>query len=302
MSEPSRITIISPDGDAIDVSGPDAGRQGITLAAGQVQGLYNAPVISEWNRFRRERGGRMAGIERPFRDVNLGFHVHGDDSAGYAALDDLLESMFPFELDPWDPGAKLAQIVVEADELRVLHVQQHTQRDFDPDFDPLYEEYANPIYRLRAGQPMWESRPEVTSWQTGSTSGSGTITVSNPTDQVMYQTWVLTRGTWTIPDVSWTGPKHKRVPGGEFGDRTITLQPVTSGVRISLDPMQLMIADWAGENVLAQVGGGWWFMHEIPPHTPRTELPISVTGAPAGGARAELHQPRLWSKPWGGYL
>lgn len=295
------ITIYGPDGQRLDVSGPNAGRQGIILSAGQVQGLYNAPKSGEWGRFRIERGGRMKGLDQPYRDVSLGFDVFGDDHPrGYVYLDSLLESMFPFELDEWDPEADLARIVVKDKSPRVLRVQQHTERDFDPDFDPIYEEYANPIYRLRAGQPLWESKPAMTVFQSGAESASGFIEVSNPTDSLMFQTWVLTRGTWTIPDVSWVGKKRKRVPGGEFGDRMIPLQPVTSGLKASLDPMELMMADWAGENVLAQVGGGYWLMHEIPPYTPKTLLPISYTGAPAGGARAELHQPRLWDKPWGG--
>ncbi|SDT94198.1 hypothetical protein SAMN04488548_13117 [Gordonia westfalica] len=44
---------------------------------------------------------------------------------------------------------------------------------------------------------------------------------------------------------------------------------------------------------------GQWIIHDIPPYTPPTLLPISYTNAPAGGARAELHQPRLWTRPVG---
>ena len=93
-----------------------------------------------------------------------------------------------------------------------------------------------------------------------------------------------------------------RAPGGEHAARTVTVDVKADmgGVRISLDPAQRMVADLAGTNVLGRgVTGNQFFVHEIPPYTPVTELPIAVSGAPAGGARAELHQPRLWSRPWG---
>ena len=83
----------------------------------------------------------------------------------------------------------------------------------------------------------------------------------------------------------------------------IPLKPVTSThgtLTIQLDPMHVMMQSANGTNVMGEVGGGYYFMHTIPPHTPKTQLPISVTGAPAGGARAELHQPRLWSNFYGG--
>ncbi|MBM4508936.1 hypothetical protein GS421_03240 [Rhodococcus hoagii] len=130
--------------------------------------------------------------------------------------------------------------------------------------------------------------PDVTHWETSGTSGSGTITVSNPTDVEMFQTWVLTRGTWTVPDVSWTGRPRRRTPGGLYGSRSIPLKPVTSThgtLTIQLDPMHVMMQSANGTNVMGEVGGGYYFMHTIPPHTPKTQLPISVTGAPAGGAR-----------------
>lgn len=302
MTDGVDVTIYGPDGQRLDVAGTNAGRQDDSLAAGQVQGLHDAPVTSEWGKFRREVGGRIKGVERSWRDLSLGFHVFGDDHPrGYVYLDSLLEGMFPFELDAWDQDADLARIVVKDRQPRVLRVQQHTNRDFDPDFDPVRDEYANPIYRLRAGQPNWESKPIAPFFQSGGESGSGFIEVHNPTPLPMCQTWVLTRAAqWRIPDFSWVGKPRKRRPGGEFADRIVPLQPVTSGVKISLDPSKLMISDWAGTNVLAQVGGGYWFMHEIPPYTQKQLIPISYTGAPAGGARAELHQPRFWPKPYGG--
>lgn len=298
------ITLLGADGTRLDVSGRNAGRQGIILAAGQVQGIYDAPITREWSSAAREIGGRPKGTSYDVRDLILGFHVFGDDDPrGYEWLDSTLRKCFTTEVDKWDPNEKLCRVYIKSKrDHRVLHVSLNDVVNFTPDMDPTIDEYGNPQYPLRAGQPMWEGKKQVTSWQTTASSDSGFIEVSNPTDRPLLQTWILTRGTWTIPDPSWTGPKGKRVLGGEFPTRALPLKPIDSvhaGARINLDPMKLMVESWSGTNLLGELAGERFFMHEIPPYTPKTLLPISVSGAPSGGARAELHQRRFWSRPWG---
>lgn len=292
-------------GPEVIVAGPRAGESGIVLGEGQVQGIYHAPQDVEWKRARRQRGGSFAAIDTPYRDMQLGFHVADGRGWSWEEADSLLRSCFTYHLDPWWPGDTLARLAVAAgDEYRTLSVQMYEEPEFAPDVDPDELGYGNVFYKLRAAQPFWESETDVTWFETSGGSGSGSIMVSNPTDVEMYQRWVLTPGTWTIPDVSWTGAPRKRVPGGKYGSRSIPLKPVTSvhgGLVADLDPMRVMMQSRTGVNVMGEVGGGYFFMHTIPPHTPPTELPISVTGAPAGGARAELHQPRLWSNFVGGY-
>lgn len=305
------ITIIGADGTRLDVAGRNAGRQGIILAAGQVKGIHDAPITTEWASAATEVGGRSKGTSYPVRDITLGFHAFGDDpyndgpALGIEELDPILRKCFTSELDPWDPTEKLARIFAKSKrDLRMLSVQMSDTVVFDPDFDPTLDDidYTNPQYLLRAGQPMWAGKKRITKWKTTGTSGEGFISVSNPTDQPMNQTWVLTRGTWTISDTSWLGPKGARKPDGEYKDRVLKLNPIDAvhgGARINLDPMKLMAESWSGTNILGEILDDQFFMHEIPPYTPETLLPIKVTGAPAGGALAELHQPRLWSRPWG---
>ena len=288
-------------GDTGIVSGRGAADLGFEFGKKQVSGLYHAPVDTEWTSARRQRGASLKGIENPARDMTIGFHVYADRDNPFEEVEDRLRSMFTYRLDPWWPDDELAKFVVESDDgERELHVQMYDEPELAPDLDPTLLQYVNVFYKLRAAQPFWESKTVVTSWETSGTSGSGTIEVSNPTDVPMYQRWVLTQGTWTVADHAWTGQPRKRVPADT---RTITLKPVTAAMGalvIDLDPMRIMMADHAGTNIMGTVGGGYYFIHEIPSHTPPTQLPISVTGAPSGGARAELHQPRLWTMPWGG--
>ncbi len=299
------VTILGAGGGPeLHVGGDGAGAEKIRLGKGQVENFYHAPTTTEWKRARRQRGGSFAGLENPYRDMQLGFRTYGSQGQRWQETDDLLRSCFTYHLDPWWPGDTLARIAVENDDdTRTLSVQMFEEPSFAPEISPDRLQYGNIFYKLRAAQPFWESKTIVTDWETAGTSGSGTIAVSNPTDVEMFQMWVLTPGTWTVPDVSWTGAPRKRVPGGAYGTRTIPLKPVTTAMgtlTIQLDPMHVMMQSANGINVMGSVGGGYYFMHTIPPHTPETLLPISVTAAPVGGARAELHQPRLWSNCHGG--
>lgn len=301
------IWAIGADGTRLDLSGHKAGLQGILLAAGQVQGIYKAPIRTEYKRAARQRGGKLTSVSAPFRDLALGFHLFGDENPrGFEWLDGVLDRCFPEAPDEVDLEELSGRLVVRSKrDIRRLFVRQYDDQDFDPEMDPTDEDeqYGNPILKLRAEQPYWEGRKEVTHWQTDQTSDTGHIEVSNPTSVEMYQCWVLTLGKWTIPDPSWTGAKGRREPGGAHGARVVSLKnidPVHAGARINYDPMRLMVESWSGTNLLGEIGGQDFFVHRIPPYTPKTLLPIKVENAPAGGARAELHQPRLWPKPWGG--
>ncbi len=146
------ITIIGADGTRLDVAGRNAGRQGIILAAGQVKGIHDAPITTEWASAATEVGGRSKGTSYPVRDITLGFHAFGDDpyndgpALGIEELDPILRKCFTSELDPWDPTEKLARIFAKSKrDLRMLSVQMSDTVVFDPDFDPTLDDidYTN---------------------------------------------------------------------------------------------------------------------------------------------------------------
>jgi hypothetical protein len=126
----------------------------------------------------------------------------------------------------------------------------------------------------------------------------------------MYQKWIGTRGQWVVPDVSWAGKKHHRAPGvskltkRDDSERSILMPVITEiqgGFTVDLDPGEIMVRDAHNTNILGQMPvPGMFFEYPIPPHTPETLLPVSVTGAPAGGAMLQCVQPRLWQWPIGG--
>lgn len=295
------IRIVGVNGDVVTTHGVGTAADGIWLAeAGLQHGLWRMPTETEWTSARRERGARHIGTTIPSADITLGFHVVGDS---IFEVEDRLDALFSFGLDPWDADARLARVEVETvDGVRWREVQRLEAPELMLEGDAEDQGYIGAVESLRAGSPAWRSADFVTEWETGSSSGAGAVEVWNPTPLPMFHTWVLTPGVWVLPDVSWVGSKGRRSPGGEFGGRsvTVTVTSAHGGARVNLDPMRLMIEALDGSNILGAAAGGYFFMHEIPPHTPRTTLPVSVSGA-SGGARVELHQPRHWTKPWGGY-
>ncbi|AHH22109.1 hypothetical protein NONO_c73530 [Nocardia nova SH22a] len=301
------------DGSVWHVHGEDKGAEGVWCGKDQVQGLFDPPVRTAWASGARQRGGRMRGRWFDPRDLDLGFHlVAARIPAGdQETLMSEFWRAFDYREDDYDWDAVLPRIQVISEKSdRFLEVQLRQNREFNPGIDPLIRQHANPSLPLRAGMPFWQEKPKISTWTTTGTSGAGTVTVSNPTPLPMYQKWILTRGNWTVPDRSWEGPAYHRVlgtskrTGRDDSARDILMAPITAvqgGATVDLDPEALMVRDAHGTNLLGQMPvPGRYFEYEVPPHTQPTELPISVTDAPAGGAMAQLVMPRMWPLPIGG--
>ena len=282
-----------------------AGRYtGVTLSEGGVQGLLDSPVETQWVED-TEMGVVFGGIRYLPRDMTLGFYL--DDAAGGEAEIGRLESDFRMDFaaqpDEWDDDFQHTQVVVESELSgeRRLTMQMREAPELKTERDPYTQQFYDVTYELRAPMPLWDSGKQVAVFEGSGTSGSGTILVSNPTDTPMRHTWVLTRGQWTLPDPSWRGKKGHRAPAGPYASRTLPLPLITAddqGVRITRERRKLVAMTFTGSNFQGRMDGKF-LMHDIPPYTPPTLLPISYTNAPAGGARAELHQPRLWTRPVG---
>lgn len=297
--------------------GDGAGMEGVWNAKGQVKGIYDSPVKTTWKSSAFQDGSTQKAVKRLHRDMTLGFHTIRTPHRSAEENESDLRSIFSYEIDEWDDDPEPTVLHVDTDVSgeRRLDILLHEEPEFEPEIDPIGQGHFNTIMKARAGQPDWyELDPETgmdytTQWPMpddpayGDTSASGFIEVYNPTDRPLRHKWILTRATWVIPDVSWKGPKRKRRIGGVFANRMIPLNPITAvqgGIVISLDGKDLQVRDHNYTNALpALLPNGQHFLHVIPPHTPRTMLPISYSGAPSGGAVAKLVQPRRWSRPWG---
>ncbi|MEV6321368.1 hypothetical protein AB0M45_09250 [Nocardia sp. NPDC051787] len=296
-----KIEIYGVDGSHWIINGPDIDRDVITLATSP-KGIYDAPVSTSYKASAFQRGATYQGKRYLKRDITFAVNIHGADPEEWEERDSAWRNAWDYELDAWDPDATLTKMQVTTDRAsRWLWLALDRNIEFESERDPRLLRKSIVPMAVTAAQPMWEEPTKVTAWETGQGAGEGLIEVSNPTDLEMAQKWVLTRGRWRLPDVSWRGKKYRRAPGGPYANRTLTmpmLGDVEGGARIDLDPIKLMARDLNGTNLIGRMGG-FHFMHRIPPRTPPTLLPVSVTDAPVGGARVELHQPRLWTRAWG---
>lgn len=283
--------------------GPFEGREGVHLAEGAVEGIYDAPVKTTWKTGAFQDGSRQKARKWLHRDMELGFHVGPTMGSSWEFNDSEFRRIFDYQDDPWevDPTPTVLEVETELSGVRKLDVLLYDAPVFSPSIDPTKNSHGFVVLKLRAGQPFWYEDDIITEFAETTASAAGTITVSNPTDQVMYQKWVLTRATWTLPDVSWEGMAGVRAPGGEHETRVIDGIKVTDtngGAVVDLDGQNLMFRDAHNTNLLAQMAGKF-FVYPIPPYTPETELPVEYTDAPSGGAMVRLVQPRRWSRPWG---
>lgn len=292
--------------------GDQAGIEGVWNGQGQVHGIYDAPRQTTWKSGAFQDGSEQKSVKNLHRDMTLGFHIVDTAQSSFEDNDSEFRGIFDYEVDEWDDNPEPTVLHIDTDKSgeRKLDLLMYDTPEFEPDVDPLDQQYGNLILKVRAGQPDWYETDPATGkdhrsvFQAGASSAEGFIEVYNPTDRPMKQKWILTRAAWNIPDVSWKGGKKNRRPGGEWANRVVPMNPITAvqgGIVISLDTAKdLMVRDHNYTNALpALLPTGQHFMHIIPPYTPKTLLPISYTDAPAGGAMAQLVQPRHWSRPWG---
>jgi hypothetical protein len=303
IGDPGILAIRIVRGDTVfHVHGENAGAEGVWLAAGQVHGIYEAPVKTTWKTGAFQEGSWQKATKWEHRDITLGFHIR-DTFSEYELNESLFRQIWAYELDPWevDPIPTTIEVETNLSGVRKLDVLMYEAPTFDPDLDPMVNQYGNHIFKLRAGQPFWYQDDYTDTMQSTSTLAEGGVTAVNPTDRIAYQKFVLTRGTWTLPDVQWVGSPGARVPGGPNYNRALSGIIVTDtngGAVADLDRQELMFRDANDTNILAQLAGKF-FNYAIPPYTPPTTLPVSYTAAPAGGAMVQLVVPQRWTRPWG---
>ncbi|QDP45180.1 minor tail protein [Gordonia phage Pons] len=310
-----KVTLTTPDGEEMVVHPEHEATHGVYLAEDQVKGdIIDAPVKTEWDSLALQEGGTQRGVDAEYRDIDMGFHVT-DNKISAEEADSMLRMMFDYEDDEWDPNP-IRQTRVDLEivggpftgSLRSLDVLMHDTPETELSRDPLFDQYTNPLYHFRAGQPMWYQPTVIKAFTwTGTGTINGFVEVENPTDRAMRHSWVVAAppgARVTLPDVSWVGPRGKRVIGGPDPTRTIPLPQITAahggGFRVTLERGKVMVEDKNGTNVMGQMPiPGKTFLYRIPPYTRKTLLPVKIENAPAGGGRIELRQPRLWSRPYG---
>lgn len=302
MVEGLEMALVGIDGSRWQVHGAGQGAQGAWLGAEQVQAIYDAPIDVQWTETAGGRGARPRRRRYPARDMVLGFHVNDEDQGPAGRRGAALALALGSEPYRWDPDRRLArmEITSELSGMRWLDFEATAAPDLVAALDPLAQRYSNTVFSLRAGEPLFASEPGLAVFETPLSAASGTVVLANPSNTPCEYTVELTPGIWTIPDVSWSGPAGQVAPGGKHAGRTITVEVLPEHVlaRLTRDRTQIPATAAGGANLVARQRGQF-LQFDLPAWLPPTELPVSVTGAPAGGARAEWTLPQFWTRPWG---
>ncbi len=284
------ITVTGVDGSQWTIAGQGRGREGVELATAP-SGLYDAPVTTIWNQTAFQAGSSFGGYRTNKRDVVFAVNIFQTAGQSWESVDSAWRKAWAYDRD--------ATLTITTDYgTRSLALRMSEQPDFKPEKDPHLKSWGKVVMTCTAGNPWWVESDVTSSWTaavdtTGGRIESGTVTVSNPTDQPMWLKWVCSApGKWTLPDFSW-------IPGDSHANRVITLPQVAAkqDLTVDTDPMEEMIVAADRSQVWAQMNGVS-FLHSVPPYTPATSVPVSVTFAPVR-ASVLVVQPRNWSRPWG---
>lgn len=276
--EAARITYTGPNGYEWVLSGPGMGEQGVELGR-KPRGLYSASGASIWNSGAFQEGATFEGMRWEPRDMVITAQIYGDNGDDWEATYARWVSSWHFD----KPGT--LSYTSPNGETRTLQVQLYEASQFEPDFDPRLNAYAEMVMTIRSARPWWESAPDFDLWRFDGKNFVGEVTVWNHTDRPLRLGWSLKGpARWVLPDPEIGGPdEHRtvRMPFQRVGwDVTVDTRPEARQVHCNQKANY-----WA-------LMGGQFFMHEIPPNTPPTKIQVFIDPLPV----IPFHVPVEWSE------
>lgn len=282
------LQLHSSTGRVWHIHGDNAGAEGVGLLEG-ADGLWEAPIKSVWMQGAFQEGATYLGFKTEPLDVVLPIGIRGETYAEWARTD----SMFRHDLG--DPDTEFSLVAISASGRRELKLRLTDSPVSVRATDPSVDHYTRLVVQARAGWPRWEGLAEASGHTFPTGSGTGSVTVSNPTDTWLYLLWVCDApGKWVLPDFSWRDD--------QWHDRIITTPSLSAAEALTIDtyPANESYVAANGSNIAGRFGGVE-FLFPIPPHTPLTQLPVKLTGGQPG-ASVMVRMPRNWRRPRGGDL
>lgn len=308
MAQPTIVELVGVPvggrpGKRFPLAGPEAGELGVVLGT-ELAGFYDAPVTTLWIENAHEVGARPAGYKVNKRELTFGLITAADGGESWEFNDSELRKALAYDRD--------SRIYIETENSRRwLDFRLAKEPSVTLDTDVHQDEIARVTISAIAGDPWWYEpdvtpEPWVATTDTTATDGAGEyitsetgyVTISNPCDVEIFLQWTIQApGIWTIPDFSFGSDVHGRAV--EDANRRIVMPELWPGEHIVVDtnPMHEQVASSIDSEVWARMGGQS-FQYSIPPYTLPTQLPVTVTGAPAG-VGIQVRMRRNWSRPWG---
>lgn len=269
---PALIEIVGVNGEHWTVSGEGEGDQGVILER-DPEGLFDeAPFKTIWQQGATQEGATFLGSVADPIDLVLGFAIFGDEHGTLEWSD--VEARFFASFSPSKPARIEVTTEVGKRTLQVVKLEKSKQVSA---FDPRIAGYSRLQMTLRAPWPFWEGDTYTSTFVATAANSSGHVTVFNPTDRPLWLQWAATApGKWTIPDYNFEGGAHAA--------RKITTPTLSVGQDLTIDtyPRTETYTAADGSNMAGRFGGVD-FLYPVPPGTPETQLPVSVTGGTVGG-------------------
>lgn len=280
------------NGNMFRLSGPGMGAEGVFLGT-KVDGIYDAPVKTIWTEHAHQIGASFGAMRNLRRDIVFGVTIGDTDNSSWQDNDSEWRKAWSYVED--------CKLWIEtADSRRFLKLRMSEQPLFEPIRDPNIMQVEQVVMTCIAGDPWWYDEDATDEWilPPDATSGSGTVTVENPTDQEIWLKWVCTGpARWVLPDFSFGDNRWGRAELD--AERQISLPSQAPGQTflVNSDPFEDQLNDLVGSQVWSRMNGVT-FSYPVPPYTRKTELPVSVSDA-GPNVGVQVRMPRTWSRPWG---
>lgn len=301
----SRVEIIGQYDQHLTIHGAGEGDRGVHLGEDPA-GLWDTPEKQTWTSGARAIGSQQRNRKILARDIELPLMIKETTAHTYEENESYLIQSVGFELDQYDDDAHYAQLAIttELSGTRYVDMLQYKEPDFVPTHDPIMQQFGEITLNVRVGDADWYGDTVVSSFEF-TDNGEGEVWVENPCPRPMLHFWRVTQGKWFIPDHSWRGKPGKLRPAGNDETRYVTVETEEADGVTEIRPAdrsRLMLENEHETNILGRQSSRGYFQHEIPPYTPLQAIKVFIEDCPVAGARVELHQPRRWTRPWGGEL
>ena len=266
----------------LDILGPGSGAQGVSMAQ-TFSGFYHAPRTSVRQSWAYQEGSTPSEFPRvEERLLDFRLVTRGLNPGEWERIDALLWQILTFSDDA------VLRVSSATSAPREIKIRLDRKPKDSWTIDPRVACYQVWDITAVAVDPYWYSTELKSSWTNNMGTGSGTLTFQNPSD---VECWVQFASNTIVSPQTWT------LPDGISGS-SLTLPQIGVGQEFYVDtyPLSetLMVMDesqaWAKMNSKA-------FLYSIPPQTPPTTVPISVSG---GGTSAMVtaYMMQRWDRPF----
>lgn len=306
MSDFLELSLTGVEGSQWDVSGPQAGAQGVWMLPQTSKLLSDTPAKTFW--IKSGYGQKYQGFQYQRRDPLFGFFI--DPDASPQQWRDI-DSRFRLALGHYNDQFVISATTQPDNQTRQLTIrllQEPTswEKGAWEGKDPHLYSASTIVVDGACETPHWVGEMETASWTitSGSSGAANILLPGNPGDVAIFPRWFVnapTSGTatWTIPDYSWGQEADFFRPAGADATRTVPLPGLLPGEDCDVntnDDLEYIIA--VNKSPVWMRNNGDFAFYPIAPQTPPTLVPISVTGAtPPMTATVECD--RWYTRAWG---